>query len=145
MLEDERAACIDETRRGRKDPRELRDVGIGRIEQNEPKRAFELLERTLDPRRDDAHTLLGAERAGVVADRRERIASALDEHRLARATRKRLEGERAGAGIEIEHARRAVEEAVRREHREERLADPIRRRARRLPARRAERTGAPYS
>jgi hypothetical protein len=73
-------------------------------------------------------------RARGCAARRQRGGRGVDEGRLGRAARERLEAERTGAGEQVEHVR-AVERA---EDREQRLAHPVGGRAGALAPRRNE-------
>src|SRR5262249_47768873 len=80
----------------------------------------------LPPRRDHPPPPLGPQRPHVLPHRRERLARMLDEDGFRSPPRERFQRKRTAAGVKIEHARMVVEQAIRREHREQRFAHAIR-------------------
>ncbi len=117
-------------------------VGVRRIEEHEIERAFDLFERTLDTAADDGDSIFEIERARIVLDREDRVARLLDENGRCCTTRERLERERSGSRVEVEHRRLEVvtDEARRDEDRKERLPYSVRCGARGDAAWRAKRT-----
>ncbi len=87
------------------DPVGLLDVGG--IEED-PREALALAgqpaQRGADLGADDARAILEPQLAQVAAEGDQRLVIALDEDRATGAARQRLEAQRAGPGVEIEHA-----------------------------------------
>ena len=103
---------------------------VGRVEEHEVGRGGVTAAEPGRVAADDPGPVVGRQQADVAAQERQRPRSAVDEGRLRRAARQRLEPERAGAGEEVEHdpllgRRRAAVVAVGQQV-EEALAHPVR-------------------
>src|SRR5439155_18573982 len=113
-----------------------------RVTKDDVVRAGDLLEESEHVRRHDLGAVLEVRGRDVLPKRPHRLRRALDEGDARRATRERLDAERARTREEVEHTS-VAEYGL--QDREERFADAIRRRAGRAIARRVERPalGAP--
>src|SRR5262249_37443043 len=117
---------------------------VRRIQKHQRERLERM--RGPEPRRiaaEDPADTAKPERSDVLAQQRARLGRVVDQQRKGRAARERLKAERTRAGKEIEHARTGdriaigVDKDV-----EQGLAQPVRRRADRVRARRRERAPA---
>src|SRR3979411_2308431 len=107
---------------------EERDVSEGRIAEHHVVRpGGPLLEKTEDVRTDDFRLRVESCRSDVLSQRLQRFGRTLDERRVCRPARERLDTQRSRSREQVEHAR-VLEDRL--EDREERLTDPVGRRPR---------------
>lgn len=134
MLEDDDAVRSEQPGRTREDLGESAraDVGIGRIEEDDPEGALDLEQGAVDLHGEDLDAVIGAQGPSILADGGDRVPRVLDEDRAGGPSGQGLEGERTAARIEIENTGGGLvfglvtELPVGDEHREEGLANPVR-------------------